>query len=335
MKILIGIGTRPEWVKIKPLLSVFKAHNVIYKSLFTGQHKDLLKEYSFDYTLSIPETNNNRLNVVAASILNYNLNWSNWDYVLVQGDTISAYALALAAFNNNKQIIHLEAGLRSYDLNHPYPEEAYRQMISRIATINLCPTELSCNHLKDEKVPGSIYNVGNTVLDNIQKHKTSYTNLILVTLHRRENHIILHEWFNIINTLAKKHPELRFVFIKHFNPNVIKRLNILTNVEIINPLSHDKLINLLAQVKFVITDSGGLQEEGSFLNKRVIVCRKTTERPEGIDTKHLVMCPDFRKLPTIFNSINNNYMINEKCPYGDGQSSEKIVNILQKLYKHL
>jgi UDP-N-acetylglucosamine 2-epimerase (non-hydrolysing) len=328
MRILIGIGTRPEWIKIKPLLSVFKAHNIIYKCLFTGQHKDLLKEHKFDYTLSIPETDINRLNVVAASILNHNIKQSDWDYVLVQGDTISAYALALAAFNNNIQIIHLEAGLRSYDLNHPYPEEAYRQMISRIATINLCPTELSCDHLKAEKVKGDIYNVGNTVLDNIQNTKTSYTNLILVTLHRRENHIILHEWLSIINTLAKEHPELRFVFIKHFNPNVIKRLNILTNVEIIDPLSHDKLIDLLAQVKFVITDSGGLQEEGSFLNKRVIVCRETTERPEGIDTNHLVMCPVFRGLPTIFESVNNNYKINEECPYGDGRSSQKIVNVL-------
>jgi len=328
MRVLIGIGTRPEWIKIKPLLSVLKDHNIIYKCLFTGQHKDLLKEYSFDYTLSIPETNINRLNVVVASILNHNINWSNWDYVLVQGDTASAYALALAAFNNNIQVIHLEAGLRSHDLHHPYPEEAYRQMISRIATINLCPTELSCTHLKAEKVSGDIYNVGNTVLDNIQNIKTSYTNLILVTLHRRENHTILHEWFNTINTLAKAHPELRFVFIKHFNPNVIKRLNILTNIKVIDPLSHNKLIDLLAQTKFVITDSGGLQEEGSFLNKRVIVCREKTERPEGINTNHLVMCKTVKSLPTTFESVNNNYKINEECPYGDGHSSQKIIDIL-------
>lgn len=330
MNILVSFGTRPEWIKIKPLLDAFKKYGINYKCLFTGQHRDLLKEHTFDYSLSIPETTNNRLSTIVARILEYDIPWSLWDYVLTQGDTASAYAMSLAAYNNKTKVIHLEAGLRSYDLNNPYPEEAFRQMISRIASINLCPTELSCNQLKAERVSGLIYNVGNTVLDNLIdiKSKCKYTNIILVTLHRRENHLIIKEWFTYLNIIASLFNELKFIFPVHPNPNIKDNIHLLSNLQCIDPLDYGLMKDFISKCKFIITDSGGLQEEGTFLNKKVIVCRKTTERPEGIDTGHLFLCPNPKELLDIVDSVNRDPFINSECPYGDGNSAEKICKIL-------
>jgi UDP-N-acetylglucosamine 2-epimerase (non-hydrolysing) len=251
-----------------------------------------------------------------------------FDSVMVQGDTASAFACAIAAFNRQKKIYYLESGLRSYDLNHPYPEEGYRQMISRISDVNFCPTELSKQNLIKENVSGICHVVGNTVLDNLlpYKDKCEYTNKVLVTLHRRENHHWMDEWFNKINNIAKENPDLEFILPIHPNPNVQKHKHILTNVNVIEPLTHSELLNILVKCKLVISDSGGLQEEGSFFNKKVIVCRKTTERPEGIDTGHLHICETPNQLYPLFNLVNNNYKINVDCPYGDGKSSQKIIS---------
>jgi UDP-N-acetylglucosamine 2-epimerase (non-hydrolysing) len=163
MKILICLGTRPEWLKIKPILSELK--NDEYELCFTGQHKDLLKDVKFDYSFTINESSNRLDSIISSCMLNFPN--KHFDYVLVQGDTGSALGCALAAYNRKIKIIHLEAGLRTYDLNNPYPEESYRQLISRISDINFCPTELSKQNLLNEKVFGKIYVVGNTVLDNI------------------------------------------------------------------------------------------------------------------------------------------------------------------------
>lgn len=323
-KILICFGTRPEWLKIKPLLNVMKN----YKLLFTGQHPDLLEHVQFDYRISISNSGN-RLDQIISNCLTQ-FPGEDFDSVLVQGDTSSAFACALAAFNRGKKIIYLESGLRSYDLKHPYPEEAYRQMISRISDINLCPTELSKKNLMEEKVNGKIFVVGNTILDNLVSYKQNccYTNKVLVTLHRRENHNLMRDWFSEINSLAKNNPEIEFILPLHPNPNVQKFREILTNVTVMNSLSHLDLLKILAKTKFVITDSGGLQEESSFFNKKVIVCRKATERPEGIYSGHLYLCPDPNDLSFYFDLINNNYQIDSACPYGDGRSSEKIIKLL-------
>ena len=322
--ILLCFSTRPEWLKIKPLIK--KLDN--YKLLFTGQHPDLLKDIKVDYKITISESEN-RLDQLISDCITQFPN-GDFDSVLVQGDTASAFACAIAAFNRQKKIIYLEAGLRSYDLNHPYPEEAYRQMIARISDVNLCPTELSRDNLISEKVNGICHVVGNTVLDNLlpYKEKCEYTNKVLVTLHRRENHHWMSEWFEEINNIAKNNPELEFILPIHPNPNVQKHKHILTNINVVDPLSHEELLDILVKVKFVISDSGGLQEEGSFFNKKVIVCRKTTERPEGIETGHLYMCETPSDLTLLFELINKNYIVNNTCPYGDGESSQKIKEIL-------
>ena len=254
----------------------------------------------------------------------------NFNSVLVQGDTGSAFGCALAAYNRKLKIYYLEAGLRSYNLNHPYPEEAYRQMIARISDVNLCPTELSKENLLNENTNGKCYIVGNTVLDNLleYKDKCKYTNKVLITLHRRENHHWIDKWFTEINKLARNNPELEFILPIHPNPNVQKHKHLLTNINVIDPLTHPDLLNILTECRLVISDSGGLQEEGSFFNKKVIVCREVTERPEAINTGHLHMCLKPEYLPKIFDLLKESYYINNKCPYGDGKSSIKIKNIL-------
>jgi UDP-N-acetylglucosamine 2-epimerase (non-hydrolysing) len=322
--ILLCFGTRPEWLKIKPLIKELGK----YKLLFTGQHPDLLKDIKVDYRITIGNSDNRLDQLISDCLLQFPE--GDFDSVLVQGDTASAFACAVAAFNRQKKIYYLEAGLRSYDLQHPYPEEGYRQMIARISDVNLCPTSLSRHNLINEKVNGICHVVGNTVLDNLldYKNKCEYTNKVLVTLHRRENHHWMDEWFTELNNIAKENPDLEFILPIHPNPNVQKHRNILTHVNVIEPLNHSELLELLFKVKFVISDSGGLQEEGSFFNKKVIVCRKTTERPEGIDTGHLYMCESPKELPLLFEIINKDYSVDSQCPYGDGMSSKKIKNLI-------
>jgi len=322
--VLLCFGTRPEWLKIKPLIKELDN----YELLFTGQHPDLLKDIKVDYRITIGNSDNRLDQLISDCLLQFPE--GDFDSVLVQGDTASAFACAVAAFNRQKKIYYLEAGLRSYNLEHPYPEEGYRQMIARISDVNLCPTELSRDNLISEKVNGICHVVGNTVLDNLldYKNKCEYTNKVLVTLHRRENHHWMDEWFTELNNVAKENPDLEFILPIHPNPNVQKHREILTHVIVIEPLSHTELLELLVKVKFVVSDSGGLQEEGSFFNKKVIVCRKTTERPEGLDTGHLHMCDNPLDLSLMFNKINKNYIIDEKCPYGNGKSSKKISKLL-------
>jgi len=342
--ILICFGTRPEWLKVKPLIKVLDN----YQLLFTGQHPDLLpqllykntdiksctvfeaglKGVKIDHEIRISD-HHNRLDQIIGDCL-HQFPDGDFNSVLVQGDTASAFACALAAFHRNKKIYYLEAGLRSHNLGHPYPEEGYRQMIARLSDINLCPTELSKQNLLAERVGGHCLVVGNTVLDNLLEYrdKSEYTNKVLVTMHRRENHHCMREWFKEINKLAKKHSDLEFILPLHPNPNVQKHKDLLKKVRVVNPLSHHDLINLLVKCRLVISDSGGIQEEASFFNKKVIVCRKTTERPEGIETGHLHLCDSHDQLAELFDRLCNNYHIDNPCPYGDGQSSQLIKMLL-------
>ena len=136
------------------------------------------------------------------------------------------------------------------------------------------------------------------------------------------------KWFTEINQLAINNPDLEFILPLHPNPNVQKHKHLLTNVKVVKPLTHPELLDILIKSKFVVSDSGGLQEEGTFFNKKVIVCRKTTERPEAISTGHLHLCKSPEDLYKLFEEINQNYYINNKCPYGDGKTSQKLVKLL-------
>ena len=331
--ILLTYGTRPEYIKIKPLIEEFKKRGVKHKILFTGQHKDLLKNQKFDYQIDIVDDNNNRLDNIVKSIMT-TFSWILEDihYVLVQGDTTSALAVALSAFHHRIKIIHLEAGLRTYNNQNPYPEEQNRRLISQITDIHLCPTPLNMMYLKEEKILGEKYVVGNTVLDNLvdYKEKCEYTDKVLVTMHRRENHHWMDKWFIAINSLAKQLPDWEFILPIHPNPNVQKHKHLLTYLTVVEPMSHDDLLNILVKTKLVITDSGGIQEECSFFNKKCLTCRKVTERPEVINqSTFLVQKPE--DLIKTFVDHMNDYKIDYNCPYGDGHSAEKITDILINL----
>lgn len=330
--ILVVYGTRPEFIKVKPLIDELTNENIPFKTLFTGQHKDLVT-FKADFNLDMVNYTNNRLDNIINNCTFIPDKWFEViKYVLVQGDTTSVLGLALTAFNRQIKVIHLEAGLRTYDNKNPYPEEMNRQIVSRIADINLCPTHNNRLNLEEERVMGKSYVVGNTGLDNLLKYKSdcSYSNNILVTLHRRENHDKIDEWFNTINQLAIDNPEYEFILPSHPNPNVKKHISILTNVNVIDPLPHEELIKMLIKCSLVITDSGGLQEECSFFNKKCLVCRETTERPESLNmTSFLIDKPN--KLKKAFNYHIDTKIVNFECPFGDGNASNKIVKILKKI----
>ena len=331
--ILLAYGTRPEYIKIKPLIHEFDINGFQYKTLFTGQHKDLLKEQIVDYQIDIPEDTNNRLDNIIKSTMNV-FDWILDDitHVLVQGDTTSVLAVALSAFNHGIKVIHLEAGLRTYDKQNPYPEETNRRIVSTIADVHLCPTLANVNNLLNEKIEGNIFHVGNTVLDNLlpYKDRCDYTNKVLITMHRRENHDWMDKWFQEINKLAKFHTNLEFILPLHPNPNVQKHKHLLTHVNVVEPMSHDELLNLLIKTRLVITDSGGIQEECSFFNKKCLTCRKVTERPEALGQSTFMVEAPY-DLVEVFMKHVDDYEINYDCPFGDGKASEKIIARLKEI----
>ena len=331
MKFLIAFGTRPEWIKLKPVMDMFDKNDIPYKTLFSGQHVDLLPKSVIEATdmrLNIGD-GTNRLDSIVGSVM---LNSGMWDgkitHVMIQGDTTSAFAIALAAFHRKLKVVHLEAGLRTYDIFDPYPEEFNRQAIARLTSIHLCPTETAKQNLLQEKVSGDIYVVGNTVLDNLKNVTTEYTNKILVTMHRRENHDIIYKWFTEIDRLAEENPSLEFILPMHPNPNVQLHKKILKHVNVVAPMPHGDFIDLVAKSRFVITDSGGLQEESSFFNKKCIICRKTTERTEGLGT-FAVKSPTPEHLSDLFKKINSDHIPTGECPYGDGKAAAKILNVVK------
>lgn len=337
--LLIAYGTRPEWLKVKPIIEVLTKKKLQFRTVFTGQHKDLVT-IKADHNIEMPKdvVGVNRLdNVLSTCIRNIssiiNLSIIKYTHVMVQGDTSSALGIALAAYNNNVKVIHLEAGLRTYDRENPFPEEANRQLISKISTIHFCPTISNQNNLNNEWVIGDKYVVGNTALDNLidYTHECEYENKILVTLHRRENHDTIDKWFMAIDKLAETYNDHKFILPLHPNPNVQKYKHILKFVEVTDSLNHGDLLDILVKCKFVITDSGGIQEEASFFRKKTIVCRKITERPEALGHTS-ILCDDPDELLKIVDEeFINSYdiMDNHDCPFGDGKSAKKIVKILQ------
>lgn len=329
--ILLCYGTRPEWIKIKPLIKQMRKKKIEFKVLFTGQQKDIAEGSEADYVHAIPDGYGNRLDRIVISCLSMPESFfSGVQRVLVQGDTATAFGIALAAFHRKIEVVHLEAGLRTYDKDNPYPEEVYRQMISRIADLHLCPTKLNVQNLMNESVDGHIARTGNTSIDNLIENyiQPKETGLVLVTLHRRENHDIMDVWFEEINKLAINNTDLKFVLPIHPNPNVIKHRDILTHVKVVDPLPHNQLVQMIADSNVIITDSGGIQEEASFFNKKAIVCRKVTERQESLVLTSF-LCPHPRQLSTLFDKILNKKLADHRCPYGDGDAAREIVELLQ------
>ena len=327
--LLITYGTRPEYIKVLPVITEMKKRQMPYKTFFTGQHTDLLsKAEKPDHILSI-EDGPNRLDSIVQSILNKEEIFDDIRCVMVQGDTSSAFATALAAFHRKIPVAHLEAGLRTYDKYSPYPEEFNRCAISALAEIHLCPTTTSASNLEKEGRK-NIHVVGNTVLDNLLDIETTEANRVIVTLHRREKHDEIKDWFLAVNQLATRYNDLEFMLPIHPNPAVKKHQHLLSNVTVVDPMEHDQFISELAACKYIITDSGGVQEEAAFLKKPCIVCRDFTERVEGLGT-FSVLCASPKELFGLVDwatGINLDY---KQCPYGDGKSAQYICDLLNNI----
>jgi len=325
--LLISYGTRPEWLKIKPIIDEFKNRNLSnYKILYTGQHADLV-EKNYDIITTIND-GKNRLDSIVSSLLNKEELFESITHVMVQGDTCSAFSIALAAFHRNIKVIHLEAGLRTYDSQNPYPEEFYRQSIGNLADLHLSPTNLNKeNLLKEGKT--NIYVVGNTSIDNLKNYKnSSYTKNVLITLHRRENHGMLKDWYEEISRCANILKDWKFTVISHPNPNVQNNLKYLKDVDIIPPIKHDDMLKRISSCGFLISDSGGLQEEASYFKKKIIVCRKVTERQETLENTSF-LCKHPNELYNMTMNISKNYQVQDfNCPYGDGDCAKKVTDIL-------
>lgn len=341
----IGIifGTRPEYLKCKPLFTAFQAANIEFQIIHVKQHKDLdIEEKVLSNYTSIEvneELGVSRLNQLASTIpKNLEAVVSTCNSVLVQGDTASAFFGCLTAFHLSKPIFHLEAGLRTYDLANPFPEEAYRSMISRLTTYHLCPDEQAAENLRKENIHTNIFVVGNTILDLIKSYEFTpeISNRVLITIHRRENWNILLDIAETIRTLATNTPRLSFDWVLHPNPEIAKRIrdyfsdnNCPKNISLLEPLSHINLSKKIYEAHCIFTDSGGIQEEGSFAGKHIFVIRKITER-NAIPPEYIQLVEDHRKLENLF--VSRDITLLEPCfSYGKGDSCQQIVKIIRSL----
>lgn len=333
MKILLIYGTRPEFLKLIPVIKLMKDDNFFeLTTVYTGQHRDLMTDlyenfkFKPDIEFDVMEDNQTPSDVIVKTqILLCDFTRKNkFDYIMVQGDTATVFSGALTGFLNKIPVIHVEAGMRTFDITQPFPEEGFRQMISMITRIHFTPTsmaaqrlnkQLSYNHYtkhdektgKDELKHPVILNIGNTIIDTVnlatemiiskdyirKDYKLDCDKIVTLTLHRRENHDVLDEILDTIYEMATLNPYVKFVFPVHPNPNVkdkvVKLLGDLANVNLIDPLNYLDMISLLKQTDILMTDSGGLQEEAAALNIPTIVLRETTERMEGIKNGNAVM----------------------------------------------
>ncbi|MCC4372757.1 non-hydrolyzing UDP-N-acetylglucosamine 2-epimerase [Limosilactobacillus reuteri] len=362
-KVMLVFGTRPEAIKMCPLVNELKKRkNIETVVCVTGQHKEMLDQVLdiFDvtpqYNLAIMQ-NKQTLFDITNNILNgikKVLEQERPDVVLVHGDTSTTFATALACFYLQIPIGHVEAGLRTYNLYSPFPEEFNREAVSIIAKYNFAPTELAKENLiKEGKNKKSIYVTGNTAIDALKTTvKNDYehpeltwakgSRLILITAHRRENlGEPMHHMFKAIRRVMDEHPDLKAIYPIHMNPIVRQEaeqyLGNDDRIHIIEPLDVLDFHNFMKQSYLILTDSGGIQEEAPSLGKPVLVMRDTTERPEGIKAGTLKLVGTDEK--TIYKEfkqlIDSNEAYNEMAhasnPYGDGTACKQIADILEEV----
>ncbi|EAI0652400.1 UDP-N-acetylglucosamine 2-epimerase (non-hydrolyzing) [Campylobacter coli] len=371
-KILIVFGTRPEAIKMAPLVkTIEKKNNINFKVCVTGQHRQMLDQILHifdikpDYDLDIMREDQDLYDITLKILYGMKnvLNDFKPDIVLVHGDTTTASMVALSAFYKKITIAHIEAGLRTYNLYNPWPEEANRQIVGVLSNIHFAPTMKSAENLTREgKDKKNIFITGNTVIDalfyvlkkidNSLEFRTRIINsikkqykiknerkFILVTGHRREN---FGEGFlqicEALKAIAIDNPDLDIVYPVHLNPNVQKPvktfLSNISNIYLINPLKYEEFIYLMSNCHFIITDSGGVQEEAPSLGKPILVMRETTERPEAIEAgtvKLVGTCKDsiVREAQELIDNKDKYEKMSKACnPYGDGRACEKIIEIL-------
>ena len=374
-KILIVFGTRPEAIKMAPLVKAFKNNNNFdTRVCVTAQHRQMLDqvldifEIVPEYDLNIMKAGQDLYDITANVLVGIRDVLTDFepDVVFVHGDTSTTFSTSLAAYYAKVKVGHIEAGLRTYDIYSPWPEEGNRQLTGVLANYHFAPTAQSQqNLLKEGKDKNNIFVTGNTVIDALmyvvhridnqpelkQKIRAKISaqypletqrKVILVTGHRREN--FGQGFINIcegLKLIALNNPEIDIVYPVHLNPNVQRPVNeILSNIAniyLIDPLQYEEFIYLMSQAYFIITDSGGIQEEAPSLGKPVLVMRDTTERPEAIaaGTVKLVgrdketLVKEAEKL--IHDKSEYEIMSRAHNPYGDGKACERIVHLIQEL----
>lgn len=375
-KILLVFGTRPEAIKMAPLVKEFQKYPEIFetKVCVTAQHREMLDQVLelFDikpnFDLNIMKSGQDLYDITSRVLLGLRDVFSTYkpDLVLVHGDTTTTLVASLAAFYAKVRIGHIEAGLRTYDIYSPYPEEANRQMTGILANYHFAPTDKSKqNLLKEGKKIENIIVAGNTVIDalflaldkiknissikdkvensiNQQYDLTKNRKFILVTGHRREN--FGDGFLNIckaLKNIAEQNQNFDIIYPVHLNPNVQKPvseiLSQISNIHLIKPLEYESFIYLMSKAEFIITDSGGIQEEAPSLGKPVLVMRDTTERPEAVETGTVKLVgtnaskiyEEAQKL--IDDKDEYEKMSKSHNPYGDGKACEKIVKFIKNL----
>ena len=359
---MLVFGTRPEAIKMCPLVNELKSRkNVKIVVCVTGQHRQMLDmvldtfKVVPDYDLSIMKAGQTLFDITT-NILNKIravLDEVKPNVVLVHGDTSTTFVTALACFYNQIAVGHVEAGLRTYNIYSPYPEEFNRQAVGIIAKYNFAPTRLSEENLLQEgKDPQSIYVTGNTAIDALKTTvRVDYTHpelewvkdsrLIMITAHRRENlGKPMHNMFRAIRRVMDEHPDIKAIYPIHMNPIVRQaadeELGGCAQIHIIDPLEVLDFHNFLARSYLILTDSGGIQEEAPSLGKPVLVMRDTTERPEGIEAGTLKLVgTDEQTIYDNFKLLLENSEVYDKMahasnPYGDGFACKRIADILEE-----
>lgn len=361
-KVMLVFGTRPEAIKMCPLVNELKKRNTMKTVVcVTGQHRQMLdqvlKAFSVvpDYDLSIMKENQTLFDVTVniLSRIKTVLEEVKPDVVLVHGDTTTTFVTALACFYMQIPVGHVEAGLRTYNIYSPYPEEFNRQAVGVISRFNFAPTELSRNNLLNEgKRPENIYVTGNTAIDALKTTvRDEYSHpeldwakdgrLILITAHRRENlGEPMKNMFRAIRRVMDEHTDVKAIYPIHMNPVVRKTARSILGdderIHIIEPLDVLDFHNFQARSYLILTDSGGIQEEAPSLGKPVLVMRDTTERPEGIaaGTLKLVGTGEENIYKTFTELLDNrksyDAMAHASNPYGDGHACERIADILER-----
>ncbi|RQP16657.1 MAG: UDP-N-acetylglucosamine 2-epimerase (non-hydrolyzing) [Parapedobacter sp.] len=367
---LIVFGTRPEAIKMTPLVKEFQRHTETFetKVCVTAQHREMLDQVldffdiQPDYDLDIMKPNQNLFTLTADIITSMKPVLDEYapDYVYVHGDTTTSAAVALASFYAGAKVCHVEAGLRTYNKQSPFPEELNRQLTGRIADFHFAPTTTSRENLMSERIPVSTIAVtGNTVIDalfysvarveqidnaEISELKSLINpakDLILVTGHRRENHG--QGFINICSALKEIaiSQNVQIIYPVHLNPNVkgpvYEILGDVENINLIHPLAYPAFVWLMNKAKIIITDSGGVQEEAPSLGKPVLVMRDTTERPEAVNAGTVILVGTNQDkiieeaVSLLTDSARYETMSKLHNPYGDGKACERIVNYIKKI----
>jgi len=369
-KILIIFGTRPEAIKMAPLVQEFKKNNNFEtKVCVTAQHREMLDQVleffsivpDFDMDLMKPGQNLYNLTAIIITELRPILEGFKPDFVFVHGDTTTTMASSIAGFYSGAKVCHVEAGLRTFNKWAPFPEEINRCITGRVADFHFAPTEIAAQNLLNETVEKeTICITGNTVIDaliasvnrldtyendeilKLQNTIDSEKRLILVTGHRRENH---GDGFikicNALKTIANDNKDVQIIYPVHLNPKVLQPvheiLDDISNIDLIDPLSYPAFVWLMNKSYLIITDSGGVQEEAPSLGKPVLVMRETTERPEAVDAGTVILVgTDQQKIVNETNTLLNdtkkyNTMSQLHNPYGDGKASKRIVAYIERL----